>query len=151
MAGELPKTIRDEEKLGRSVFSSSAEKRARKGIIIREIFLVRREDDCVSVDRMGYTSDETMARLASVRGKERVRTFYGWAILTAGAARSNSDQMEYRRTIEASPLPDNRYHANIVMNLPSADEPERRDIQKQHALALAKCAKWRPRPCSPPS
>lgn len=149
MAGELPKTIRDEEELGRSVFSSAAERRARsRGTIVRDVFLVRRGDDCVSVDRMCHASDETMARLASARGKERGSTFYGWAILTAGAARSNSDQMQYRRTIEASPLPDNRYHTNIVMSLPDADDQERRDIQKQHALALAKCSEWRPRPYS---
>lgn len=148
MAGELPKTIRDEEELGRSVFSSSAEKRARRGIIVRDVFLVRPGDDCVSVDRMCHADDETMARLACARGKERGSTFYGWAVLTAGAARSNSNQREYRRTIEASPLPDNRCHANIVMSLPDAGEQERRDIQKQHALALAKCSKWRPRPYS---
>ena len=131
--------------LGRSVFSSSAARRADRGTIVRDAFLVRLEDDCVSADRMDYAPVETMASLANARGEERRTTFYGWATLIAGAARSGD--AEYRRTVEASPLPENPYHANIVMAVLGADV-ERRDIQKQHALALAKCAKWLPRPHS---
>ena len=139
------KTIRDDEMLGRSVFSGSAARRAYRGHIVRDVFLVRLEDDCVSVDRMDYAPVETMTSLAEARGERRGATFYGWATLIAGAARSGD--VECRRTVEASPLPENPYHANIVMAVLGVDV-ERRDIQKQHALALAKCAKWLPRPRS---
>ena len=141
----LEKTIRDDEMLGRSVFSNSVARRALRGTIVRDVFLVRLEDDCVSVDRMDYAPVETMASLADARGEGRGAKFYGWATLIAGAARSGD--AECRRTVEASPLPENRYHANIVLTILGADM-ERRDIQKQHALALAKCAKWLPRPHS---
>ena len=139
------KAIRDEEMLGRDVFSSGAARRACRGTIVRDVFLVRLEDDCVSVDRMDYAPVETMTLLAEARGERRGATFYGWAMLVAGAARS--EDAECRRTVEASPLPENPYHANIFMTILGADV-ERRDIQKQHALALAKCAKWLPRPHS---
>lgn len=150
MATVLPKTIQDDEMLGRSVFSSSAEKRARRGIIIRDIFLVRRDDNCISVDRMDHASDEEMALLADARGEGRNSEFYGWATLNAADAAGavSLNDAIYRRAIEASPLRENPYHANIVMALPDANL-ERRDIQKQHALALAANAEWRPRPHAP--
>ena len=149
MAIKLPEEIRDDEILGRSVFSGSAAERGkRKGVIIRNIFQVRPEDDSISVDRMDYESDETMASLADIRGKGRGATFYGWATLSADDAARAGDA-EFRRTVEASPLPENPYHANIVMTIPAdLAKKERRDIQKQHAVALAACAKWRPRPDS---
>lgn len=147
MTIDLPERIRDDEMLGRSVFSGSAAERGkRKGVIIRNVFQVRPDEDCISVDRMNYESDERMALLADVRGKGRGATFYGWAMLSADDAAQAGDA-ELRRTVEASPLPENPYHANVVMTIPAdLAKNERQDIQKQHAVALAACAKWRPRP-----
>ena len=147
MADDLPsERIEDGETLGRSVFRSTAAKRAKRdGTIIRDVFLVRREDDSVSVDRMDYEAAETMAALADARGRERGDTFYGWASLSASEARA--DDAEFARVVRATPLPDNPCHADIVM-LISAElsDEERRDVQKQHAVALAAVAEWRPRP-----
>ena len=79
MADDLPsERIEDGETLGRSVFRSTAAKRARRdGTIIRDVFLVRREDDSVSVDRMDCEAAETMAALADARGREEMLSMVG--------------------------------------------------------------------------
>ncbi len=98
---------------------------------------MRPEDDGVSVDRMDHASRNEMAAIAIERGQGRGKEgaeFYGWAILQVREARGNG------RTVEASPLESNRYHADIHLNL--SNDAERRDEQKRHALELAVRASW---------
>ena len=79
--------------------------------------------------------------LAAARGQEREpdgKTFYGWAVLTADKAASNG------RTVEATPAESNPYHADLCLNLP--DNPDRRELQKQHSVELAAHAKWEEAP-----
>ena len=69
---------------------------------------MRLEDDRVSVDRMDHAERKELARLATIRGQGRGnggRDFQGWAILRVGDEATNG------RTVEASPLEDNPYHA----------------------------------------
>ncbi|MCH7888100.1 MAG: hypothetical protein IIA00_02355 [Proteobacteria bacterium] len=135
---ELPPLI-PSELLGRGVFS---EKRARKastrGIIAHNEFLESIDRDNLSVDRLGFAPDLEMAEIADRNAAGRRQTFFGWAVVTVQQA------SEMERRVEPAPLLDNRYHALIVLNLPTG--VERRDVAREHALNLAKHATYQPRP-----
>ena len=73
--------------------------------------------------------------IAARRGSGRL--FYGWATLTVAHASANG------RSVRASPLANNPYHADIELNI--RPNLERRDAQKQHADDLAARAHWRER------
>ena len=133
MSGRAPRLI-ETENLGRSVFSGRLARKAGRPQPVPEAFLVRREDDRISVDRMDHAERAGMMELAAVRGRERGSEFRGWAILTVAHAASNG------RTVEAAPLESNPYHADICLNLP--DDGERRELQKQHSVDLAARAVW---------
>ena len=126
------------ERLGRSVLARRAEKRARTmGLIIRDVFLEAAEAPSVSVDRMDHATLEHMALPGRERAQNRTprRQFYGWAVVTVQDAGSNE------RTVEATPRPDNIYHADISLNITGG---ELRDRQKQHATELAVRSRWLP-------
>ena len=134
-SGALP-VLRDDERLGRSVFSGSAAKRARsKGIVIRNVFLEAQDVPSISVDHMDHAPLQEMADLAAERGRNRspVRELGGWAIISVRDSASNG------RTVEAVPHLGNVYHADIFLNI---DEEEKRDRQKQHAADLAARSRW---------
>lgn len=135
---ELPPLI-PSDLLGRGVFS---EKRARKastrGIIAHNEFLESKDRDNLSVDRLGFAPDLEMAEIADRNAAGRKQTFFGWAVVTVQRA------SEMARRVRPMPLLDNRFHAEIVLNLPT--DAERRDVAKQHALNLAMHAEYRPRP-----
>ena len=126
----------DDERLGRSVVSSKAAKLARtKRLIRRDVFLEAPEAQAISVDRMDHTELQEMADLATRRAGNRtpLRQHHGWAIVAVRDAESNG------RTVEATPHPDNIYHADIILDI---TEDERRDRQKQHAIELAAHSQW---------
>lgn len=136
MSEQLP-DLGISENIGRSVFSSTAAKRARKdGTIIPAVFLESREADSISVDRMDHAVRTVLAALSTQMGQNRTppRDFRGWAVLTVEAAASNG------RTVRATPNESNRYHADIFLHL--RDDDERRDGQRQHATELAARATW---------
>lgn len=144
LSKRLP-ALTEDENLGRSVYSKSRAKKARKLQPIPEVFLVSRADDKISVDRMDYAHRTEMARLAVRRGHERSdvpREFHGWAVLTV------SDASENGRSVTESPIDDNPYHADICMKMPDDDKhrDERRMMQKQHSLELALKAIWEEAP-----
>ena len=133
---QLP-DLRDSEDIGRSVFSGTAARRARKqGTVIPEIFLESLEADSISVDRMDHAPRTALAALSERTGQNRnpPRNFYGGAVMKVSDASSNG------RTVKATPDDSNIYHADIFLNLP--DDDERRDEQKQHANELATLAEW---------
>ena len=78
-------------------------------------------------------------RIAIGRSVGRKVTFYGWAVITAEYAENNG------RRVVATPLPDNLYHADIVLPDSTA---ENRDEQVRHAQELADASLWRERPDS---
>ena len=133
MNHRVPRLI-ETEHLGRSVFSGKQARKAGRPQPVPEAFLVRREDDRISVDRMDHAKRAEMVELAAARGLERGKEFYGWAILTVAHAATNG------RTVEATPLLSNPYHADICLNLP--DDGDRREWQKQHSVDLAAHAVW---------
>lgn len=137
---ELP-LLKPSDNLGRGVFSSRHVRRAVKGKIVHRVFLEKSERvESLSVDRLDHAFDETMAEIGDQTAFLRERTFYGWAVVTV------EDASRDGRTVRETPKLENPYHADIDLNLP--DSTERRDIQKQHALALASYAHWRERPVS---
>lgn len=124
------------ERLGRSIFSNRAAKRARtKGIVIRDVFLEAQEIASISVDCMDHVPLQEMAELAAERGRSRspAKELHGWAIVSVRDAASKG------RTVEATPYLGNVFHADIFLNI---DEDEKRDRQKQHATELAAHSHW---------
>ena len=132
------------ENLGRSVASETAAKRARRtGVVIPNIFLEGRGRGSISVDRMDHAPLRAMAELAMARAAARVppKRLEGWAMLSVQQAASDG------RTVEATPHPDNAYHADILLNIAdSMSDIERRRQQKLHAKQLALHATWREAP-----
>lgn len=119
------------------MYSRTSAKRASRAKPVPEVFLVRPDDNRISVDRMDHAERSEMARLATVRGRGRGnggKDLQGWAVLSVRDAATNG------RTVTPSPLPDNPFHADIYLNLP--DDGERRDMQKQHSVDLAARASW---------
>ena len=119
------------------MYSRKAAKKARQPRDIPEAFLVSLGEDRISVDRLDFEDRTEMANIAINRGHERSdgpKEFRGWAILTVNDASANG------RTVVPSPLEENRYHADICLNLP--DDDDRRENQKEHSVDLAARAWW---------
>jgi hypothetical protein len=93
----------------------------------------------LSVDRLGHASDEAMTAIGDriAAGREGKRTFYGWAVLSVDSAERMG------RTVRATPLDDNPYHADIDLHL--AKGAEQRDDRTEHAKDLAERAHWKER------
>ena len=135
---KVPESIASEEELGRRVFSSRNAARAERSRAPYHIFLEKSGETDISVDRLSVApSDEAVAAIADKAAVARNATFYGWASITAEEADRNE------RRVGANPLPDNPYHADIV--LPGLTVEDREE-QKQHAKELADASRWRSRP-----
>ena len=134
-----PQCISPNETLGRGVFDSN--KVNKKGNVRPRAFLERQGEVNISVDRLDFAEPKEMATLGDTvaLGRGADRRFYGWATLAAKDAASNG------RQVVATPLPDNSYHADIV--LPDSTVANR-DEQIRHAQELADASRWRERPDS---
>ena len=136
---EIPESIAPGERLGRGVSSSRIARRARRPHfqIPLTVFLPPRGESTISVDRLSVAPHDAAATIADRRDRERARTFYGWAVITAEAATYNG------REVVASPIPDvNLYHADIVLPQNVALD---REEQKRHAQELADASYWNDR------
>ena len=78
-----------------------------------------------------------MTIIADQTAGMRGANFYGWAVVTVENASRD------KRTVRATPMLQNPYHADIELNV--SDSDERRDEQKKHSVALANHASWRQR------
>ena len=125
------------DNLGRGVLSSRRARRAARGVINPHEFLEKIEADSLSVDRLDHASDKTMTAIADQAAAMRPENFYGWAVVTVEDASGDE------RTVRATPMLQNPYHADIDLNV--SDSAERRDEQTKHAVALANHASWRKR------
>lgn len=139
-----PGPVGDWEELGRRVFSGKiAHRAATNGKIKPSVFLEKTGNRKLSVDRLtsvdaaGIAAVVEDAKNAAASRPQPPNTFYGWAVVTAEAV------IRARSTVEDSPLPNNRYHANIILP-DSAVENE--EAQKGYAATLAGRAKWKPCP-----
>lgn len=128
--------IAPDEDLGRGVFSSRQARRARRSEVRLNVFLEKPGRLKISVDRLTVapigSAESTAESVATARGAN----FYGWAVITADAANANG------RQVLATPLPTNRYHADIVLPELAAHDLE---AQRRHAQQLADASRWRER------
>ncbi len=130
----MRKNIKDNDLLGRAVFSRRRAKwAARDSYIAHDIFL-EKKDRPLSVDRFGRCLEKKLIDIQDKNAELRSKKFYGWAKLTAlEACRSG-------RTVQASPVKANPFHADII--LPEGIEKEERVT---HAKELASNSEWAPR------
>lgn len=139
-----PGPVGEWEELGRRVFSKKiARGAAANGRIRRSVFREQTGNRNLSVDRLttagsvGLAAVVEDAKQAAASRQQPPNTFCGWAVVTAEAVISAGC------IAEDSPLPNNRYHANIVLP-DSAMENE--DAQWEYATNLARGATWKPCP-----
>ena len=139
-----PAELDADENLGRRVFSSRNRNRARKGNIDLDIFLESEQAESISVDRMDHAPIDELAEWsreqARIRGPSR--KFYGWAVLKVRDAEKDG------RTVAATPTPQNRCHADILLNVTGE---ERKRQQTEHAIRLAARSRWLEAPAAPDS
>lgn len=133
-----PGPVGDWERLGRRVFSGKESRRAAKSGVPASVFA---EPGCRkrSVDRLTRAPDlAPLVANADVAALSRGanRQFYGWAVVSV------EDVIAAGCEVNASPLPDNPYHADII--LPDA-VVESDDAQNQYAIALAGVSDWQAR------
>ena len=136
----IPSSVSAWEELGRGIFSSRQSQQAAKGTVPYHVFLERIGATKISVDRLTCApTPVAVAAIAEGVGARRdpPRHFYGWAV----AETEKVIQIDGR--VDASPLPCNPYHADIV--LPDA-AVESEEAQRQYAAKLARMSEWRPRP-----
>ena len=135
----MRKNIKDEDFLGRGIFSSGQAKRAIRGNIDFHIFFYKGSKS-LSVDRFGFCSKEKLTQIqdknADLRSKTEgiKRSFYGWAEIETKLVRKSGG------TVQATPTTDNPYHADI--NLPKNIN---RDEKISYAKTLASSSEWKPR------
>lgn len=135
----IPNSVSDWEELGRSLFSSRQSQQAAKGSVPHNVFLEPGARE-ISMDRLTCAPTvDVVATIAERVGKRRSppRNFYGWAVATAEKIRQLGSR------VNASPLPCNPYHADVV--LPDA-AIESEDEQRHYAAKLAGISEWRSYP-----
>ena len=132
----MDRTIKNEDILGRAVFSNRQARKAIRGMVEDNIFL-ERLGASLSVDRFGFCSTQELTNIqnknAEIRSQKesRKRSFYGWVNVEAKIARRN------HRRVYATPMGSNSYHAEII--LPKDID---RDEQITHARELASNTTW---------
>lgn len=126
-----------QEELGRGVFSSKNAKRAKRSRVPAHVFLEKLGEPKISVDRMSVAPLEEVVKVAERVAAGRDASFYGWAIVTAKRIREN------KREVVATPLPENPYHAEILLPEGAAED---REEQQRHAQELADASRWQDRP-----
>ena len=133
---DIPTTIAPDEYLGRRISSRrDANRMQRTNKVPYSYFMPKKGDVRLSVDRLaiaplGKISEIAAATILRTSGNQ----FRGWAVVSAETAAASE------RSVAASPIPGNPYHADII--LPD-DTTSNRAIQKSHATALASVASWR--------
>ena len=135
----VPTEIASTEMLGRGVFDSDKA----KGKIFPKSFRERGGFAELSTDRVSIGDKKAIAEHHDQQRSPK--TLKGWATLTRDAACSMG------RSVIGCEVEGNPWHAHIVL---PGTEPLSEEDQQQHALNLAKLAKWEARsadPISPPS
>ena len=128
--------VEPSEDLGRGVFSSRTASRSRSSVP-HTVFLESAGKPTISVDRISIAPLADAAGHARDVALGRARSFYGWAVVTAGLAASSG------RRVSATPQPDNPLHADIELPNPAQEE---REDQIRHARELADASRWESAP-----
>ena len=125
-----PDRIDREEDLGRRVFTQSLARRLKA---VHRMFLPKRGEVSISVDRLNVAPQSDLTALAHAASGSRDGPFCGWASI------ATEDACRNRRRVEASPVDGNPYHAEIL--LPSSAATDRGE-QVRHAHELADASCW---------
>ena len=127
--------INDDEQLGRGVFSSRSARRCRNKGVPKNVFMEKVGVAKISVDRLSVAPlaelEKISVEIAARRGQRR--KFYGWAAIGARSARASE------RKVEASPIPTNPFHADIILPCRVIEDEEE---QIRHAQELADNSCW---------
>ena len=128
------------EELGRRIFSRSTARDAAKNRVPFHLFLEKASVKELSVDRLTVAEPEGIAEVvadalqAAANRPSPPNTFSGWAVVNVEAVRETGCH------VKDSPLPNNRYHADII--LPDT-AMENKEAQQGYATTLAGKAKWK--------
>lgn len=124
---DVPDEIAEGEYLWRGVFDR---RRSRKTNVKYNEFLESRGTLAISVNRLDYADAAEKERIAVLISGDG-RTWRRWACVSVREAQSCN------RNVEPDKLPNNEYHAHILL-------PENSDFsaQKFHANRLSKMAVW---------
>ena len=140
----VPNSIDAKDNLGREESSGRSAKYAfrhrnaknRSGPRVSK-FKPPKDSNEISVNRLGLAPDSEMAEIG-IRNATRLRkSFWGWYILSA------NDVEAVGCIVKPSPVPDNPYHADIVMPV-ALDAEDRRYALIEYARDLAYHATFRP-------
>lgn len=144
LGGEMPDSITKEDRLGREERSQRNARRSfgrlkREGDARAPVsrFNSPKDSNEISVNRMDFVSEATMAKLGMRSASSSGKLFWGWYILTAG------DIQEVGCSVKPSPSDDNPYHADILIPV-ALDAEERRDEVIEYARDLAYHARFLP-------
>ena len=131
--------IDDDEQLGRGMFSSRSARRCRNNRVPKNVFMEQVGVAEISVDRLSLAplaeAERISVEIAAGRGQGR--KFYGWAAIGVRRARASE------RKVEASPIPANPFHADIILPDRAMEDEEE---QIRHAQELADNSSWRKAP-----
>lgn len=130
----VPDDIAPSEMLGRAVFDASKARAAEKGKVPPKVFRERLGILELSVDRLSLADKQSLVKThESARENQQ---FYGWAVVDHKTA------CDMDRTVGSDKLPENEWHANILLpELPDGAEAQD-ELQKAHSLNLARRSKW---------
>lgn len=137
-------TIKDNDLLGRGVFSQRTAKSAKKitnktqnsSDMKRINNAFKTNEAHISVDRLGY-NDKDLIKLQKLNASKRQQpsAFYGWLTLQAKYVQSNG------RSIQIAPTQENPYHA--VIQLPQ-QAISNQDLITLHLNELVSISRWLP-------
>ena len=97
-----------------------------------DVFVPPVDKNEISVDRLDKTSVEEIVRIVATSQHR----FFGWYTLTV------DDVNTTNCIVNATPIPDNMFHADIVFPIPM-DSTDRKDEIREIALKLSNKAKFR--------
>ena len=138
MHRNISKNIKDDDLLGRAIFSSSRMKRAKKGHIDFHSFF-KKGSNSISMDRFGFCSNKTLTKIQDKNAELRPQNFYGWLQMTVNIVRG----IKQERTVKAIPTTENPYHADVVLPNTVTDDFARKAHAKE--IASNKSIKWIPK------
>ena len=134
---DIPTIIASNEDIGRRISRRADEYRVRRSNkSASKIFMPRKGEVRLSMDRLTIAPPGKISQIAAdtIRKTTSDRQFLGWAVVSVQDVADNGGR------VVASPIPDNPYHADIILPDDTANVA---DDQKTLAVELARLASWR--------
>ena len=124
--------------VGRAIFQSNHWKSICRGVASVAIFRDEKSPVEISVFILSRVSDRKLTQIADSIAVQRGsnRKFYGWAELSVANASIDA------REVHATPAPENKWHADIVLPIAAKDDKK---VRERHVNQLAHLSTSRPR------